>query len=309
MATSETLIDIGANLSHPAFKHDVRQVVEYARKHAGVERALLTTAYLKKHDALRNFQLCDEHRGFRCTLGIHPHRAAEEFDVTNPGKFRSEMCRLLKQGGDRVAAIGETGLDYFRMRAPKDAQMACFEAHVALACELRLPLFLHERDAHEDFLGVLDKFKGVDGKLPVEAVVHCFTGTAAAAREYVARGFYVGITGFVGMHKRGRELRKTVLGAGIVPLERLMVETDCPYMTPDGDGVSSKLVDPKRNEPVSLADTVTVIARELPGGNVSFEDVARETTNNASRVFFRTACIKGDTVPYSSTDMPATREI
>ena len=68
MATSETLIDIGANLSHPAFKHDVRQVVEYARKHAGVERALLTTAYLKKHDALRNFQLCDEHRGFRCTL-------------------------------------------------------------------------------------------------------------------------------------------------------------------------------------------------------------------------------------------------
>jgi TatD DNase family protein len=284
------LVDIGANLSHVCFKKDRGAVIEYARQEAGVEHAVLTTSSLKPHkDARRNFALCREH-GFECTLGIHPCNAKSEF--VDPETFRDAMGALLDGAPpDAVVAVGVTGLDYFRISSSNpteraaeiEIQKACFEAHVALACKLRLPLFLHERSAHADFVQILDRFRdGYTGCLPVHGVVHCFTGTADEALAYVIRGLYVGLTGFVGMRDRGRVLRQTVLNEGIIPLELMMVGTDCPYMAPDG--VRDLLVDPRRNEPVTLAATVDVIARELPG-EVPYEQVANTTTQNAWRVF------------------------
>jgi TatD family hydrolase len=285
------LVDIGANLSHVCFKKDLGAVIEYARQEARVEGAVLTTSSLKPHkDARRNFALCRKHN-CKCTLGIHPCNAKSEF--VDPETFRDAMGALLDEAptAKTVAAVGETGLDYFRISnsnpteraAEIEIQKACFEAHVALACKLSLPLFLHERSAHADFVQILDRF--VDegtGRLPVRCVVHCFTGTADEARAYVERGLYIGLTGFVGMRDRGRVLRQTVLNEGIIPLELMMVETACPYMAPDG--VRDLLVDPKRNEPVTLADTVHVIARELPG-EVTYEQVAITTTLNAWSFF------------------------
>lgn len=277
------LVDIGANLAHTSFAKDVDQVVEYARIEAGMQHAVLTTSSLRMLET--NLSICRRH-GFTCTLGIHPHNAEREF--LDPLVFRSEMMRLLRQQDSSAAivAVGETGLDYFRMFGSAEAQKACFEAHVALACELGMPLFLHEREAHVDFLEILDKFLIHDDQsnnksLPVPAVVHCFTGTSAEAQAYVDRGFYIGITGYVGMKKRGKRLREDVLRRGVIPLERLMVETDCPYMVPDG--CAHRLMQERRNEPVTLMDTVEVLAREL---NVSYEEVARATTANA-RSFFR----------------------
>jgi len=285
------LVDIGANLSHVSFEKDRGAVIEYARREACVKDAVLTTSSLKPHkDARRNFALCRKH-GFKCTLGIHPCNAKSEF--VDPETFRDAMGALLDEAptADTVAAIGETGLDYSHISSSNpteraaeiEIQKACFEAHVALACKLRLPLFLHERSAHADFVQILDRFRDGDtGRLPVHGVVHCFTGTADEARAYVVRGLYVGLTGFFGMRDRGRVLRQTVLNEGIIPLELMMVETNCPYMAPDG--VRDLLVDPRRNEPVTLAATVDVIARELPG-EVTYEQVASTTTLNASRVF------------------------
>lgn len=278
-----TLIDVGANLCHPCFDADLDEVVDYARKEAGVRHAVLTTTSLKPgKSATRNFAMCDRY-GFVCTLGIHPHQADREF--SDGVQFRHDALELLETGGERVVAIGETGLDYVRMKSSAAKQKACFEAHVALACELGLPLFLHQRGAHADFVQVLDRFRDpITARLPVDAVVHCFTGSATEAREYVDRGFYIGVAGFVGMRKRGRALRETVLEAGIVPLDRLMVESDCPYMIPDQVAAVDRLVDVGRNEPVTIMDTAIIIAGCLPG-KPSFSIVAEATTRNAYDVF------------------------
>lgn len=283
------LIDIGANLCHACFRNDLHEVIDYAQREAGVRRYIATTTSLKRHIVLRNFELCDKYPGVvSCTLGIHPHNAASEF-TGNLDAFQKRMRELLREGGDKVVAVGETGLDYYRMKASPKVQLACFDAHVEMACETGKPLFLHERDAHADFLDVLDKYM-IDvpvadkpgetiKRLPVPAVVHCFTGTAAQCKSYLDRGFYVGLTGYVAIKARGRHLREA-LASGQIPLDRLMVETNCPYMIPDG--TQGMLVDVSRNESVTLRDTVNTIAKAM---NKTPREVADATSQNARIVF------------------------
>ena len=166
--------------------------------------------------------------------------------------------------------------------SPRAKQIESFSAHIAIAQELRLPLFLHERGAHADFIRVLDEICHGDGTsktLQCNAVVHCFTGTRNELREYLRRGFYIGLTGTVAMAKRGQVLRD-MLASGELPLDRLMVETDCPYMTPDrGHGL---LMRDGRNEPATLRITVEEISKAL---GVSYEKVALATTENAIKFF------------------------
>lgn len=127
----------------------------------------------------------------------------------------------------KVVAIGECGLDFNRMYSPQDVQELWFEEQLKLAIKLKKPLFLHERDAHESFLKILNKYKG---QLP-PAVVHCFTGTKEEVEKYLELGFYIGFTGVICNKKRGKHLRD-IISSKLIPLSRIMIETDAPFMTP-----------------------------------------------------------------------------
>lgn len=280
MPPPQRLIAIGENLCDKTFKDDVQAVFEYARGEHGVSNMVLTTSDLRA-SLEQNLRLCRAPwagKALTCTVGLHPHKARE---FKGPSTL-AEMRRIVSNNKGVVVAIGETGLDFNRDFSPREKQVESFAAHVALAQELRLPLFLHERDAHVEFLRVLDGFD----PSRCHAVVHCFTGTRDELREYLRRGLYVGLTGTVAMAKRGLGLRD-MLAAGELPLERLMVETDCPYMTPDG--AHDLLMRSGRNEPATLSVTVRTIADAL---GVSYEKVARATTENAIRFFGLDASVR-----------------
>jgi TatD DNase family protein len=225
------LIDIGANLSHKSFTKDLKSVLDYAETEAGLTACVVTTTHVR--DWQKNLALCRRYSSATftlvCTVGIHPHDASSFVPET-----LSAMRQAVKE--ERVVAIGETGLDYNRLYSSRQQQLESFRAHVGLACELGTPLFLHEREAHSDLLTVLDAYCN----LP-PTVIHCFTGTKEEALEYLRRGFFLGITGYVAMRKRGDTLR-TMLQQGIIPLNRIMVETDCPFSKNTEHSVLCKLL-------------------------------------------------------------------
>ncbi len=235
------LIDIGLNLASHRFTRDWPQVV--ARAHAaGVERFILTGTSLKvsKEVALLSEKMSPGVAYF--TAGVHPHYASEL-----NAEALAQLRELLTHA--HAVAVGETGLDYNRDLSPRPVQRAALEAQVDLACSLNKPLFLHEREADADLLAILDNFKG---RLP-KCVVHCFTGSEAVARQYIERGFYLGITGWVGQKNRNQDL----LGAlKAIPPERTMLETDAPYLTPPGYAPSI----PGRNEPAGLPRVAELLA-------------------------------------------------
>lgn len=235
------LIDIGLNLANHRFTRDWKQVV--ARAHAaGVERFILTGTSLKisSEAALLTEKMAPGTAYF--TAGVHPHYASE-LTADSIAHLRELLLH------PNAVAVGETGLDYNRDLSPRDIQRSALEAQIDLACTLNKPLFLHEREAADDLLAILDNFKG---RLP-NCVVHCFTGTEAVARQYIERGFYVGITGWVGQKKRNQDL----LGAlKAIPAERMMLETDAPYLTPPGYSPSI----PGRNEPDALPRVAELLA-------------------------------------------------
>ena len=235
------LIDIGLNLASHRFHNDWEQVV--ARAHAaGVERFILTGTSLKisKDVALLTEKMAPRTAYF--TAGVHPHYASE---LTADGL--ADLRTLLTH--PNAVAVGETGLDYHRDLSPRSVQRAALEAQVELACTVNKPLFLHERDAAADLLAILDNAKG---RLP-RCVVHCFTGSVDVAQQYIERGFYVGITGWVGQQKRNQDLLEAMR---VIPPERIMLETDAPYLTPPGykPGI------PGRNEPAALPRVAELLA-------------------------------------------------
>jgi TatD DNase family protein len=173
---------------------------------------------------------------------------------------------------DEVVAVGECGLDYCRNFSPREAQLAAFKRQLDIAKESGLPVFLHQRDAHDDFVEVLEP------ALPdlSRAVAHCFTGEGESLREYVAMGLYIGITGWICDERRGKHLHDIV---SIIPDDKILIETDAPYLLP-------RTVRPKpksrRNEPMYLAEVARVVA-EARGQTE--EHVAKITTANAERFF------------------------
>lgn len=257
------LIDVGANLTHDSFDADREAVIRRALD-AGVERMIVTGSTVETSRA--GAALAAHWPGrLYATAGVHPHHASEYAEGTT-----AELERLARDAV--VVAVGECGLDHYRNFSPPDAQARAFDAQLALAGRLGMPVFLHQREAHAPFLEVLDRHLD---QLPA-AVAHCFTGTADELRDYLARGLYIGITGWICDERRGRHLLEL---AGDIPPERLMIETDAPYLLPRSLRPKPKT---RRNEPrwlPAVLETVAAARGESPA------TLARITTANAERFF------------------------
>lgn len=255
------LIDIGANLAHAAFQHDLAEVVERARK-ADVAQIIVTgTTVDESMAAIR----VAERYGLHATVGVHPHHARDCGPQTIPA------LRELAQH-PRVVAIGECGLDFNRNYSPHPDQEKWFVAQLELGLELGKPLFLHSRDAHPRFHDILERH-GVK-----RAVAHCFTGEKEELEAYLQLDLHIGITGWICDERRGRHLLDLVRK---IPAGRLLLETDSPYLTPRDLKPQPKA---RRNEPAFLPHILETVARAL--GRPA-EEVAAETTGNAIGLFQR----------------------
>ncbi len=257
------LIDIGANLAHDSFDEDREDMMRRAAD-AGVARMIVTGS--SDDSNRRAARLAADSGGvLYSTAGVHPHHAAD-YDDASDALIRSLVRK------DTVVAVGECGLDYFRNFSPADAQRAAFQKQLDIAKDCGLPVFLHQRDAHEDFVEILTPALDNISR----AVAHCFTGDRSALETYVSMGLYIGITGWICDERRGRHLHDIV---GIVADDRLLVETDAPYLLPRSLRPKPKT---RRNEPAFLPEVVRVLA-EARGQ--SPEHVASITTRNAERFF------------------------
>ncbi|MBT3428497.1 MAG: YchF/TatD family DNA exonuclease [Gammaproteobacteria bacterium] len=256
------LIDIGANLTHESFADDLKEVIDRAHQ-ATVESLIITGASIDSSvDAL---QLARSQDHLFSTVGIHPHHAAECSEQV------LEQLKSLAEDS-KVRAIGETGLDYFRDFCPRDRQRDAFEAQLQLAIEMNLPLFLHERDAFKDFAPILRSYRD---KLD-SVVVHCFTGDRTALQTYLDMDCYIGITGWVCDERRGQHLHDLI---ELIPADRLLLETDAPYLIPRSLKEKPKN---RRCEPAHLPEICRFVAMLL---NTSFEQLANQTSRNARTCF------------------------
>jgi len=258
-----SLIDIGANLAHDSFDDDRAEMMQRAAS-AGVGTMIVTGS--SDDSNVRAAELASAHSGtLYSTAGVHPHHSSDYTDESDA------LIRSLVQK-DGVVAVGECGLDYFRNFSPRDAQLSAFHRQLEIAKDTGLPVFLHQRDAHDDFVEVLEP------ALPdlSRAVAHCFTGEGESLREYLAMGLYIGITGWICDERRGKHLHDIV---DIIPDDRLLIETDAPYLMPRTIRPKPKT---RRNEPMYLREVVKVVA-EARGQ--SEDHIAKVTTENARRFF------------------------
>ncbi|MDR2871012.1 MAG: TatD family hydrolase [Xanthomonadaceae bacterium] len=257
------LIDIGANLTHDSFDRDRDAVLQRARDH-GVTRMIVTGA--SREHSPKALALARQHSGVLfATAGVHPHHAVEYTEECD-----SEMRML--HAHPEVVAVGECGLDYFRDFSPRPAQRKAFERQLQIAAENGKPLFLHQRDAHSDFMAIMKNF---DGRLG-PSVVHCFTGTRDELFDYLDQDWHIGITGWLCDERRGRHLRELVPH---IPAQRLMIETDAPYLLPRN---LSPMPSDRRNEPMYLAHIVEELARDR---NEPVMQTAARTTAVATEFF------------------------
>jgi len=257
------LIDVGANLGHESFEKDIDSVLQRARG-AGIVQLVVTGA--SRQGSLDAYHIAKRNPGFLyATAGVHPHHALE---VTDEGLSELRTLHQLPE----IVAVGECGLDYFRDLAPRPAQRRAFEAQLQLAVDCGKPLFLHQRDAHEDFMAVMKNFEGT---LP-RAVVHCFTGSKNELFDYIDQDWYVGITGWLCDERRGQHLREIVKN---IPADRLLIETDSPYLLPRNLVPMPK---DRRNEPMYLKHIVEELAKDR--GETIAQTAA--ITTAAAREFF-----------------------
>lgn len=260
---SPALLDIGLNLAHDSFDQDREAVIQRAAD-AGVTRMVITGSSLAStHAAIALVQAHPTR--MRCTAGVHPHHAVE-LDEMQLRAF-DELARR-----PEVVAVGECGLDYFRNFSPHEAQLKAFEEQLTLAGRVRKPVFLHQRDAHQDFVTVMRKYRSqLTG-----GVAHCFTAGLDEARAYLDLDLYIGITGWICDERRGHHLREVVRQ---IPAERLLIETDAPYLLP-------RDLQPKpqsrRNEPMYLPHVLMAVA---DARGESADALAEITTSNALRLF------------------------
>lgn len=261
------LIDSHAHLDFPQFDDDREAVIERARG-AGLVAILNVGADLASSRAA--VALAEKYDFVYAAVGVHPHDAK----TVTPAVL-AELRALARH--PKVVAIGEIGLDYYRDLSPRPVQRRAFADQLALAAELRVPVVLHSRDAHDDVLATLRDWVssppqagGIEGG-PRTGVLHSYAAGPERLDEVIAMEFYVGISGPVTFKNAGR-LRAVAAAA---PLNRLLVETDCPYLTPEP-------YRGKRNEPAYVRYVAQAVARAR---DVSEETVARATTDNARRLF------------------------
>lgn len=260
------LIDIGVNLGDKSFNPDRQDVIDNAKAQQVAAQVITGTDLSSSLNAVNLCQTDPDY--LYSTAGFHPHHAKD---------YRPEdhatLKRLLLQE-DCVKAVGECGLDFNRNFSPPEVQCAVFETHLELAVETQLPLFMHERDAHAQFSKI---FRGYQNEIS-RGVVHCFTGNRQALEDYLEMGLYIGITGWICDERRGKELLALLPE---IPLDRLMIETDAPYLLPRDLDRSIK---PKsrRNEPRFLPHIAATIAKVL---NLELDTVAEHTFQNSRRFF------------------------
>jgi len=249
------ITDTHAHVGWESYDADLDAVLERARA-AGVTRMIVvgTTAATSR----QAHEVCSGRAGLHPTAGIHPHDAS----AAGPAE-RSEIERLAR--AEACVAIGETGLDYFKEHSPRAAQAECFRWQLALARELGKPVVIHCRDALDDVLAALDEFPGVRG------VMHCYTYGPGELAPCLERGLFISFSGVV-TYKRNDANRAA---ARAVPLERLLVETDCPFLAPEGHRG-------RRNEPALVREVLARIASER---GVALEELARATSANAAQLF------------------------
>ena len=228
------MFDIGANLTSRQFSQDLDVVLNDSLT-AGVEKICITSSNL---DDVKNAKkISEKYKNLYYSVGFHPHNA-KDFKI----EFLKDMSVYLND--PKAICLGEMGLDFNRNFSSKEEQILCFESQLSLANSISKPLFLHQRDAHEEFLSVLDNHK-FNQKL----IVHCFTGNLSELEDYLKRDFYIGITGWVCDLKRGKELRECI---NQIPEDKLLIETDSPYLSP-----RKKI---RRNEPKFLIDVAEEVA-------------------------------------------------
>jgi len=252
------LVDSHCHLDFPDFAEEIDAVVARARS-AGIGRMVTISTRVKQHAAVS--AIAARFPTVFCSVGTHPHHAHEELDVST-----ADLVALAR--APKVVAIGEAGLDYHYDTGPRAAQEQGFRNHIAAARETGLPLVIHSRDADDDMAAILEEEMG-KGAFP--AVLHCFTGGPDLAQRAVALGIYVSFTGIL-TFKKSDALRAI---AAALPAERILVETDAPYLAPGP-------YRGKRNEPSYVVETARTLA-EVRG--VSAQDIAQQTTENFFRLF------------------------
>ena len=252
------LVDSHCHLDYPQFSDDFAGTVARA-KNAGVGMMVSIGVKLTTFDQVRAVAGQADH--IYCTIGVHPHEAGEE-GISSPDVL------IEKASDPKIIGIGESGLDYFYDNAPRDAQQESFRAHIAACRETGLPLIVHTRDADDDTMDILEEEYE---KGPFPGLIHCFSSSAALAQRALKIGFYISCSGIITFNS-AKEIRAALED---VPLDRLLVETDAPYLAPV----------PKRgkpNEPSYVAHTAAKLA-EIKG--VSVDEIARITTDNFFKLF------------------------
>ena len=212
-------IDIGANLTNHSYKNNLIEVLEDANKWY-VEKIVITGTSLKNIKEAK--ELCHAYKKYNLyyTSGIHPHNAKE----LNKSNF--EIIEKFSKD-EKCIAIGECGLDYDRMFSSKEDQLYWFEEQIKISIKYNKPLFLHERDAFNDFYNILEKYKG-----KIKGVVHCFTGNKYQMNKYLELGMYIGITGWICDDRRNKDLLNALQTLDKKYLDKIMIETDCPFLSP-----------------------------------------------------------------------------
>ncbi|KYR01431.1 tatD-related DNAse [Tieghemostelium lacteum] len=271
-------IDIGANLADKQFIVDQDDILKRSFE-KGVKTIVITGTSI--NSSIRAFDLIRKKKSdvfpeLFSTCGVHPHEAEETMKRLNgsDGAIK-ELRRLIESNRDIVRAVGECGLDFNRNFSSHETQIEMFSKQIQLAVDLQLPLFIHERDAHQKFLEIVGKFTGA-GVMP-KSVVHCFTGTEQEAKTYIDSGFYLGFTGFVAHKTRGEELRQ-IISKGIIPIDKIMIETDAPYMGyfnihPNDMPPKSAKISKGRNEPSYLPYILRTLSEcyKLPELEISIQ--------------------------------------
>jgi TatD DNase family protein len=254
------LVDSHCHLEFPDFAAEQQAVIDRARA-AGIGHFLTISTRVHRFDEIA--AIAEAHDDISCTLGTHPHSAEEEADITT--------ARLVELGKHaKVVGIGETGLDYYYDNSPRELQQEAFRRHVRAALELKMPVVVHTRDAEEDTMRILRE-EGQGAGLT--GVLHCFSSSPQLAEQAIEFGFHISFSGIV-TFKKSEELRDT---ARKVPLDRMLVETDAPFLAPI----------PKRgqrNEPAFVVHTAAVLA-DLHG--LTHAALAERTTANFFNLFDR----------------------
>ncbi len=264
---TDKLIDVGVNLTNKRFDKDRTDIIVRA-KEQGVERLLITGTNVE--ESMQALSLCRKYQQqfpntLYATAGVHPLDADGVSD-----DYLDQLLQLAKQV--EVKALGECGLDFNRNFSAPEQQLKIFKEQISLASQLNMPLFLHQRDAFEPWFSALKPF--ID-KIPA-MVAHCFTGNKHELNQCLSAGMYIGITGWLCDERRGKELRDIV---ALIPLDRLLIETDAPYLTP-------RTIRPRpkssRNEPSYLCHVVEELAAITA---IDEEVIACQTSMNAKKVF------------------------